>query len=53
MAIDTNELVDFVYKEAALLDEEQYQEWLALFAEDGRYWVPLHGARQEATEKRN
>jgi 3-phenylpropionate/cinnamic acid dioxygenase small subunit len=53
MAPDKNELVDFVYMEASLLDDERYQEWLALFAEDGRYWVPLHGARQEATEKRN
>ena len=53
MAPDKNELVDFVYMEASLLDDERYQEWLDLFADDGRYWVPLHGARQEATEKRN
>ena len=53
MALDEKELVDFVYAEATLLDDERYQEWLELFAEDGRYWVPLHGARQDATEKRN
>jgi 3-phenylpropionate/cinnamic acid dioxygenase small subunit len=34
-------LVDFVYHEARLLDERRYDEWYALFAEDGYYWVPL------------
>jgi 3-phenylpropionate/cinnamic acid dioxygenase small subunit len=47
------ELVDFVYAEASLLDDERYEEWLALFAADGRYWVPLQGARQAEAEKRN
>lgn len=40
------ELADFVAAEAALLDAGRHDEWLALFAEDGRYWVPLQGARQ-------
>lgn len=35
------ELVDFVYREARLLDTRRYDEWYALFADDGRYWVPL------------
>ena len=37
---------DFVAAEAALLDAGRFDEWLALFSEDGRYWVPLLGARQ-------
>lgn len=53
MAPETRELVDFVYSEARLLDDEHYDEWLDLFAEDGRYWVPLDGARQEPAHKRN
>ena len=53
MVPDKNELVDFVYREASLLDDERYEEWLDLFSEDGRYWVPLAGARQDATQKRN
>jgi len=40
------ELADFVAAEAALLDARRHDEWLALFAEDGHYWVPLQGARQ-------
>ena len=37
---------DFAAHEAALLDERRLDEWLALFADDGRYWVPLLGAAQ-------
>jgi 3-phenylpropionate/cinnamic acid dioxygenase small subunit len=40
------ELEDFIADEAALLDAGRHDEWLALFADDGRYWVPLLGARQ-------
>jgi len=31
---------DFLYEEAALIDERRFDEWLALFADDGLYWVP-------------
>jgi ethylbenzene dioxygenase beta subunit len=34
------ELEAFVLREARLLDERRFAEWLALFAEDGVYWVP-------------
>jgi len=37
---------DFIAHEAALLDAGRFDEWLALFAEDGHYWVPLQGAAQ-------
>ncbi len=40
------ELADVVAAEAALLDAGRFDDWLALFAEDGRYWVPLQGAAQ-------
>ena len=35
------DLVDFVYREASLLDEGRFDEWLDLFAPHGRYWMPL------------
>jgi ethylbenzene dioxygenase beta subunit len=39
-----DELEAFVLQEARLLDERRFGDWLALFAEDGVYWVPtLHG----------
>jgi 3-phenylpropionate/cinnamic acid dioxygenase small subunit len=35
------DLIDFVVREARLLDEKQYEAWNALFADDGYYWIPL------------
>ena len=40
-AVTDEALARFVYREARLLDEKRYDEWLALFTEDGFYWVPL------------
>ena len=31
----------FVYKEARLLDERQFEAWADLFTSDGLYWAPL------------
>jgi len=35
------ETEDFFYREADLLDERRYEEWLDLFTEDTHYWMPL------------
>ena len=35
------EIEDFLFREADLLDERHYDEWLALLAEDVRYWMPM------------
>src|SRR5271169_6811744 len=35
------EIEDFLYREAELLDERRYEDWLALVAEDVRYWMPM------------
>jgi 3-phenylpropionate/cinnamic acid dioxygenase small subunit len=35
------ELVGFVVREARLIDEQLFDEWLDLFTEDARYWMPL------------
>jgi len=37
----------FLYREARLLDEQRLEEWLALFAEDATYWVPLEQGQQD------
>ena len=37
----THEVADFLYREAELLDERRYDEWLALLADDLRYWMPM------------
>ena len=33
-------VVEFLYREARLADEARYAEWLALWTDDGVYWVP-------------
>ncbi|MFO1270441.1 MAG: aromatic-ring-hydroxylating dioxygenase subunit beta [Rubrivivax sp.] len=35
------DLIDFVVKEAQLLDAKRFEEWNALFTDDAFYWVPL------------
>lgn len=50
---DRDQLIDFVIAEARLLDAGRHDEWLALFADDGRYWVPLEGALQVDAEHHN
>ena len=48
MSLPTDdELVAFVLHEARLLNDARYDDWLALYAEAGRYWIPLLGAAQQ------
>lgn len=35
------EVEQFLYHEAALLDDRRFGEWLALIAEDVHYWMPI------------
>jgi 3-phenylpropionate/cinnamic acid dioxygenase small subunit len=37
---DYRATVEFLYREARLADEARYAEWLALWTDDGVYWVP-------------
>lgn len=39
------EIERFLYREARLLDEERYEDWLGLLAEDIHYWMPGIQAR--------
>ena len=32
---------DFLYREAELLDERKYEEWLDLFTDDAHYFMPM------------
>src|SRR3989454_5395279 len=35
------QIEDFLYDEAEVLDERRYEEWLELLADDVRYWMPI------------
>lgn len=41
----------FLYREARLLDECKFQEWLELLTDDIRYWMPVMGRRYRASSK--
>lgn len=38
----TAEVEQFIYREARLMDEGRYEDWLSLWADDGLYWVPCN-----------
>ncbi|MGV3573186.1 MAG: aromatic-ring-hydroxylating dioxygenase subunit beta [Ramlibacter sp.] len=37
------DVTQFIYREARLQDEHQYDAWEALWTDDGVYWVPANG----------
>jgi 3-phenylpropionate/cinnamic acid dioxygenase small subunit len=39
--VQSQQLVDLVYREARLLDARDYDAWNRLFSDDAYYWVPL------------
>lgn len=38
--LSRQEAEDFLYREAALLDDMRLEEWLELFTDDATYWIP-------------
>ena len=48
-APDLRTLEQFLYHEARLLDEQRWEEWDALFTEDGIYWAPASPDQPDAT----
>ncbi len=48
-----NSVEQFYYREAQLLDHQQYEAWLSLLAEDIQYWMPIrtsHTSRNKSLE---
>jgi benzoate/toluate 1,2-dioxygenase beta subunit len=42
MPVDRHQIENFLYREARLMDEHAYDEWLSLWAEDALYWIPCN-----------
>jgi len=40
------EVEQFLYRQAELLDSRQWEAWIALFADDGVYWMPPEPSHQ-------
>ena len=51
MSVDRAELEAFLIHEALLLDQRRFGEWMALFAEDGTYWVPAVPGQQSPLDQ--
>ncbi|HEX3465527.1 MAG TPA: 3-phenylpropionate/cinnamic acid dioxygenase subunit beta [Candidatus Elarobacter sp.] len=45
------EIEQFLYREARMLDERRFHEWLELFTADVRYWMPMRSNRYPANSK--
>ncbi len=45
------EMEQFLFKEARLLDNRRFREWVALFTEDARYWMPVRSNRYPKNSK--
>jgi 3-phenylpropionate/cinnamic acid dioxygenase small subunit len=55
MGTTVQEIEQFLYREARLLDERRFDDWLGLFTDDMRYWMPVvstveKGRREVAVE---
>ncbi|MFM9968971.1 MAG: aromatic-ring-hydroxylating dioxygenase subunit beta [Burkholderiales bacterium] len=40
---------DLIYREARLLDEKKWHEWLSLYTEDALFWMPSWASEYETT----
>ena len=45
------EIEQFLYREARLLDERRFHDWLELFTDDARYWMPVRTNRYPRSSK--
>ncbi|MGI9354187.1 MAG: aromatic-ring-hydroxylating dioxygenase subunit beta [Rhizobiaceae bacterium] len=41
MIVEREDIIEFIYQEARMLDEGRFSEWLDLWLKDGHYWMPL------------
>ena len=45
------EVEQFLYREARMLDDRQFHDWLNLLTEDIRYWMPVRSNRYPVSSK--
>ena len=45
------EIEQFLYREARLLDERRFHDWLTLFTDDVRYWMASRSNRYPKSSK--
>jgi benzoate/toluate 1,2-dioxygenase beta subunit len=50
MSVDYQKICAALYREARLLDDRQWDEWLACYAQDVTYWMPAWDDDDQLTE---
>jgi benzoate/toluate 1,2-dioxygenase beta subunit len=40
--IDVGQVGNFLYREALLMDEHRFDEWLSLWSDPAQYWIPCN-----------
>jgi benzoate/toluate 1,2-dioxygenase beta subunit len=50
MTVTYQRIVDFLYREARLLDDRQWDEWLTCYAPEAIYWMPAWDDDDQLTE---
>lgn len=45
------EVQNFLYREARLLDERAFEDWIGLFTDDGTYWIPTKPDQADPYER--
>ncbi|WP_298397693.1 benzoate 1,2-dioxygenase small subunit [Sphingobium sp.] len=50
MTMHYQEVVDFLHREARLLDDRQFEEWLTCYSPKAVYWMPAWDDDDELTE---
>lgn len=50
MSISTETVCAFLYREARLLDDREWDEWLTCYAKDVTYWMPAWDDDDQITE---
>jgi benzoate/toluate 1,2-dioxygenase beta subunit len=49
VSADQSKVESFLYREARLMDENAYDEWLSLWTDDALYWVPCNRDDRDPT----
>lgn len=49
--IAESRIQQLLYREARLMDEHRYADWLALWDEGGTYWLPCNGAGENPEDE--
>lgn len=52
-AVSRDEIEEFLYREASLIDEWRLPEWLTLFTDDAHYYVPSTDIAGDASPENN